>query len=71
MEVEFMVLINAYEETFAQTVHARNSYRFEEIIYGARFTPIISPGEKGSVIIELNRINEHELAPLQEEVSVM
>jgi inward rectifier potassium channel len=67
-EVEFLVLIRAYEETFAQTVHTRSSYRGDEVVFGAKFLPIIKPGDNSSVVVELNRINEHTTAPLFEEV---
>ena len=67
-EVELLVLIKAYEETFAQTVHTRTSYRAEEIIFGAKFLPIIKPGENNSVTVELNRLNEYSHAPLFEEL---
>ena len=67
-EVEFLVLIRAYEETFAQTVHNRSSYRFNELVFGAKFNSILLPAANGSVIVELNRINEHVLAPLYEEI---
>lgn len=67
-EVEFLVLIKAYEETFAQTVHTRSSYSAEEMVFGAKFLPIIKPGENNSVIVELNRINNHITAPLFEEI---
>jgi inward rectifier potassium channel len=67
-EVEFMVLLRAYEETFAQTVHTRSSYRFHEIKFGAKFDSVIIPGRNGSVIIELNRLNDHTTVPLHEEL---
>ena len=67
-EVEFMVLIRAYEETFAQTVHTRSSYRYNELVFGAKFNSMLLPASHGSVIIELNRINEYILVPLQEEL---
>ncbi|MBL0031590.1 MAG: hypothetical protein IPP27_05175 [Bacteroidetes bacterium] len=67
-EVEFLVLIKAYEETFAQTVHTRSSYRAEEIIFGAKFLPILKPGDNNSVTVELNRINEYTTTPLFEEL---
>ncbi len=67
-EVEFLVLVKAYEETFAQTVHTRSSYKAEEVVFGAKFLPIIKPGDNNSVIVELNRINDHTTAPLFEEV---
>jgi inward rectifier potassium channel len=67
-EVEFLVMINAYEETFAQTVHTRSSYQFHELVFGAKFNSIVQPGENGSVTVELNRINDHAMVPLQEEI---
>ena len=69
-EVEFLVLIRAYEETFAQTVHARSSYRFNELVLGAKFNSIIMPGPNGSVNVDLNRINEYSEAPLFEEIQI-
>ena len=68
-DVEFMILIRADEETIAQTVHSRSSYRFNEMVIGAKFSPIVKPGEKGSVTVELNRIHEYEEAPLFESIS--
>jgi inward rectifier potassium channel len=68
-DVEFMVLIRAYEETFAQTVHSRSSYRYNEMVIGAKFVPIVKPGDKGSVTVELNRINAYEETPLFESVN--
>jgi inward rectifier potassium channel len=67
-QVEFLVLIRAYEETFAQTVHARSSYRGEEVQFGAKFLPIIKPGENNSVTVELNKISDTTTAPLYEEI---
>ena len=68
-EVEFLVLIRAYEETFAQTVHTRSSFRFNELVFGAKFKSILLPATNGSVNVELNRINEYELVPLHEELN--
>lgn len=68
-DIELLVFIQAYEETFAQSVHARSSYRWNEIVFGAKFSSMILPGEDGSVTVELDKINEHTPAPLFEEVS--
>jgi inward rectifier potassium channel len=67
---EFLVLIHAYEETFAQSVHTRTSYLHDEIVFGAKFSSIIIPDDSGSVSVELNRISENEAAPLQEEILI-
>jgi inward rectifier potassium channel len=34
---EILVLLSGIDDTFAQTVHARSSYRADEIVWGARF----------------------------------
>jgi inward rectifier potassium channel len=65
-EIEFLIYIRAYEETFAQTVHSRSSYRFNELIFGARFISMVKPSENGTVVVELNKINEYESVPLFE-----
>lgn len=67
-EVEFLLLFQAYEETFAQTVHSRSSYRWHEIVFGAKFNRMVVPAEDGSVTVELDRINDHSPAPLFEEI---
>src|SRR6185369_13888435 len=36
-EAEILVLLSGIDETFAQTVHARSSYRAEEILWNMRF----------------------------------
>ena len=36
-EAEILVLISALDETFAQTVHTRTSYKLDEIEFGRRF----------------------------------
>ena len=68
--VEILILLKAYEETFAQTVHARSSYRPAEIVFGAKFLPMTSPGENNSVIVDLRKVGAHEPAPLFEQIQV-
>lgn len=63
-QVEVLVLLQAYEETFANTVHSRTSYRANEIVVGARFRPMLEAGEEGSVAIHLDRISALDLVEL-------
>src|SRR5262249_33054753 len=37
---EVLVLLSGTDETFEQTVHARTSYRADEIVWDARFSPM-------------------------------
>ena len=38
---EFLVLLSGVEETFAQRVHARSSYKCDEIVWDAKFSDIL------------------------------
>jgi inward rectifier potassium channel len=40
-DAEFLVLLSGVEETFAQRVHARSSYRWDEVVWGAKFSDIL------------------------------
>ena len=63
-EVEWLVMIKCFEETFSQTVHSRSSYRHHELVHGAKFINVTGAGPNGSVIVELDRINEFEKVSL-------
>jgi len=59
-EVEILVLLSGVDEAFAQTVHARSSYRPEEIVWNARFSSVFVAPEAGAVGIDLARLHEVE-----------
>ena len=56
---EILVLLSGVDETFEQTVHARTSYRAEEIIWNARFTPMFLTDEYGGVVgVDVQRLHD-------------
>lgn len=60
-EAEMFVLITATDETYSQTVHSRSSYRFDEIIWNAKFTDIFQKSTRGKAIaVNMNRIHDFE-----------
>jgi inward rectifier potassium channel len=60
-EAEILVLLSGIDDTFAQTVHARSSYRSEEIVWHARFTSIFERGRDGSrVRADISKLHEYE-----------
>jgi len=63
-EAEFLILLTATEETFAQTVHARSSYRYDEVLVGARFQSMYEPSEDGVVKVDMRRFHAMEPAEL-------
>lgn len=66
---EFLILLTAHDETFAQTVHVRSSYKGPEVVWDAKFLSIYCPPRNGRVSIDLEKIHHIERLPLQDSVS--
>jgi inward rectifier potassium channel len=60
VEAEVLVLLSGIDETFAQTVHARSSYRAEEIVWNQRFRSIFVVEDGGSLSVDISRLHEFE-----------
>ncbi|MEM9259366.1 MAG: ion channel [Bacteroidota bacterium] len=57
---ELLIMVEGFDETFAQNVHFNNSYLHEEIIWNARFQPMYF--ERESMLeLHLDRIDHIEL----------
>lgn len=54
---EFLILIKGYDDTFAQMVHARYSYKCKDLYWGAKFEPIYHSDKDGMTIVEINKID--------------
>jgi inward rectifier potassium channel len=64
-QAEFLVLLTGIEETFSQTVHARSSYRADEVVWGARFIDVFNrDADDGDLTIDMGRLHGLEPAPL-------
>ena len=61
-EAEVLILISGTDETFAQTVHARSSYKPSEVLFGYKFSNIYDPLEDGVPSIDVRRLSEVESA---------
>lgn len=60
-QAEVMVLIKGFDESFGQTVNSRRSYRYDEIVWGARFKQVFDVDKKGNLRLEVNRVSTYEL----------
>ena len=58
-EPEFICMLTADDETFAQTVHARTSYDIEDIVWGARFADMYT-ADVDHVSIDLRRLHDFQ-----------
>jgi inward rectifier potassium channel len=58
LQAEVMILLKAYDDTFSQTVLARYSYRYDEIVWNERFAPAFSVDSGGDLVLELQKVGE-------------
>lgn len=58
-QAEFLIIVKGFDDTFAQTVHARTSYIADEVVFGHRFANIIRTGSDGMTEIELDKIHDY------------
>jgi inward rectifier potassium channel len=64
---EVLVFIEAFDESFSNTVVARTSYLFNEIKYGYTFVPIYKPTtDNKQTILYLNKLNDVEEAAIKQ-----
>lgn len=63
-DAEFIVLIDAFDETFSQTVHTRSSYKHHETVVGARFADMFIDDAGGRISVDLRKLHEIERADI-------
>ena len=57
LDVEIIVQLKGYDDTFAQDVHARNSYTHDEIEWHRRYIRAYEVGEDGVAVIDLDQLH--------------
>jgi inward rectifier potassium channel len=62
-QAEILVLLSGIDEAFEQTVHARSSYRADEIVWNARFQSMFMTSDGGSrIAVDISRV--HDIEPI-------
>jgi inward rectifier potassium channel len=60
-DAEILILLTAVDETFAQAVHSRSSYKPAEIKFGHRFASVYKPGHDDEPIaIDVRKLSKTE-----------
>lgn len=59
MQIEVIVLVKGFDETFSQVVHSRYSYRADEIVWGAKFSPAFRVEPEG-MLLELDKVSRFD-----------
>src|SRR5208282_5819973 len=58
---EIIVSITGLDETFSQTVHARHTFKLDEIVWGARFADVLVLHPDGSRSVDYTRFDDIEI----------
>jgi len=61
--MELMILIKGYDDTFSQEVNSRYSYVFEEIVWGGKFVRPYFTDSEGYTTIDSNLIDQYDEVP--------
>ena len=59
-DAEFLVLVNAIDDTTSQPVNARSSYKWQEVIWDAQFSDMYRTTTDGHVSVDIRRIHDTE-----------
>jgi inward rectifier potassium channel len=58
LQAEVLILIKGFDDTFSQVVHARYSYRWDEIEWSAKFVPAFYPAPEGHMVLDVAKVGE-------------
>lgn len=62
---EILVYFHAFDEMFSANVLVRNSYIFDEIVYGAKFVPMFDISEdKTKTILHIDKLNDYNIVKI-------
>jgi inward rectifier potassium channel len=61
-DAEFLVMLKAFDDSFSTNVYQRTSYKYEDVVFDAKFTTIVHAGDDQKLHIDLSRIGEYEEA---------
>lgn len=62
-DAEVLILMKGFDDTFGQIVHSRFSYKYDEIVFGGKFTKAYDTDEQGETELNIKRIHEYEMIP--------
>jgi inward rectifier potassium channel len=64
-KAEFLVFLQGFDEAFSNTVIARTSYTWKEMVAGAKFVPMFHPNEQQTATrVHINLLGTYEAADL-------
>lgn len=64
LQAELLILVRGFDDTFSQFVISRYSYRYDEILWGARFLPAFHVDQHGDLLLEVDKVGDLEKVEL-------
>ncbi len=61
LDVEFIIVLKGYDDTFSQEVHSIHSYRHDEIVWGAKFDLMYESNNDGGTLLQVDKINDYKI----------
>lgn len=58
MQTEVLISLRAYDDTFAQSVQQRYSYRHDEFVWNTKFAPAFFIDSEGEMVIQIDKIGD-------------
>jgi inward rectifier potassium channel len=67
LQPEMLVFVKGYDDEYSNTVIARTSYTYDEIVFGAKFKQMYYPSDdRRHTIMDLSKLNAYEKVQLPE-----
>ena len=60
LDAEVIILLKGFDDTFGQDVHSRFSYKYNEVVFNAKFKSAYHT-DSGRTVMDINKIHDHEL----------
>tara|TARA_B100000508_G_scaffold11104_1_gene7848 strand:- start:22031 stop:22966 length:936 start_codon:yes stop_codon:yes gene_type:complete len=59
-DIEIMLFLEGYDETYAQNVHSRSSYKGSEVLVNKKFKKILGKNKYGQATVEIDQLSSYE-----------
>jgi len=61
-DLEVIIILEGYDDTFANIIRTHYSYKYDEIIWNVKFNPIFHFDKEGYTVLKLNEISNYSEA---------
>ena len=59
LQAEVLITMRAFDESFGQVVNSRFSYRYDDMVWGAKFVQAFEVTDTGELRLELDRVGDY------------